>query len=376
NQSSSLSQISRTNFFTLNNNTTQSHNHATNAGGNFLYNHRFLRPGRNFTTHVSIDFSDNNSDRFTNGSYHNIDSTQSPLRIKDTTQIQAIDNLSRNYRTNVRFSYMEPLNASGKTALEFNYEWNKSITESLRDVMDFMDLQDNTGHYNERQSNHYNYQFTTNRAGISLRGHSEKYNYNIGMQSQPTSLTGQSVDKQYTTNYQNINWVPSMRFVYNFSRNNSLTASLEGSANEPRFNQLQPVADSSNLNNIIVGNPKLQNEYTNTLSVRYNRYNGKKGNSLFVNFSYNKTSDKIVSSQLYNLSGTGRTTSYTNTDGFFGYHANGSYTNPFSNRQFVPGINFSANYDNNISFTNGLKNKGNNWNIRSGASFRLDLEDL
>src|SRR5205085_5326645 len=125
-----------------------------------------------------------------------------------------------------------------------------------------------------------------------------------------------------STDYRNLNWVPSARFVDNFARNNSLTATLDGSAREPGFLQLQPVADSSNLNNIVIGNGNLRNDFTNTLSLRYNKFNPQTGSSMFVNFSYDKTNDKIVTSR-DTIPGTTRTlTSYINTDGFNGYNGN------------------------------------------------------
>lgn len=375
NQNNSRSEVSRAKYFTLNNSQTSNESHSPNAGGSFFYNHRFGKRGRNFSTNISYDFSDNNSDRFTDGTYHNIDSTYSPIHIKDTLQIQAQAIASRNARTNAHLSYMEPLNQSGTTVFELYYDWNNSVTESLRDVTDFADAADKDGRYNDRQSNHYNYTFTTNKAGVSIKGRKEKYNYSVGVESQPSKLLGGTAGKGYTTNYTNVNWIPSLRFVYNFARNNSLTATIDGSAREPGFMQLQPVADSSNLNNIVVGNPNLANEFTTTYRLRYNKFDSKAGSSLFINFSHDRTDNKIVSSRINNKVGTGRTTTYLNTDGFNGYDASASFTQPFSNRKYVAGASFAASYDNNISFTDGRKNKGSNWNLRPGVSFRLDLQD-
>ena len=170
--------------------------------------------------------------------------------------------------------------------------------------------------------------------------------------------------------------MPSGRFVYNFARNNSLTATIDGWAREPNFMQLQPVADSSNLNNIVIGNPNLKNEVTNRFSVQYNKFDPKAGSSLFFNFSYDKTGDKIVNNRINNATGTGRTITYLNTEGFFGYNGNAAFTKPFANRKYTAGLNIAGNYDNNISYADGLKNKGRNWSLRSGANFRLDLENL
>ena len=374
NENISRSRIQRGDFYTLSDNLGLSNSNSPSAGGNALFNHRFKRRGRNFSANFTLDYSDNNNDRYSNG--HNIDSTKAVGITRDTVQIQDIFTQSKNTRTNAQFSYAEPLNATGTTFLEFNYNWNRSSTESIREVNDLQDSNGKVAVFNENQSNHYNYTFITNRAGISLKGRNEKFNYSIGLQTQPSSLSGHSVGKAMgTTSYTNINWIPSTRFVYNFARNNSLTATLDGQAREPNFFQLQPVADSSNLNNIIVGNPNLQNEFTHTIAVRYNKFDSKEGTSLFINLSYDRTSDKIVSNRYNNPTGTGRVTSYLNTDGFEGYNGNASYTKPFANRKYTASINMAASYDNNISYTDNQKNRGSNWNLRPGVSFRLDLEN-
>ena len=62
-----------------------------------------------------------------------------------------------------------------------------------------------------------------------------------------------------------------------------------------------------------------------------------------------------------------------NTNGFFGYDFNASYTRPFAKRKFSSTLGVSASFDNNISFTDGLKTNGGNWNIRPNALFRMDL---
>ncbi|RYF45172.1 MAG: hypothetical protein EOO38_16500, partial [Cytophagaceae bacterium] len=225
-----------------------------------------------------------------------------------------------------------------------NYEWNRSATENQRSVND-IDPATGEQHLNPIQSNHFDYQFITNRIGFNIKGNSPKYNYVIGLTSQPTSLSGQSIGKGINTDYHNMNWIPSARFVYNFARSHSMTLTYGGNSREPDFMQLQPVTDSSNLNNIVIGNPNLRAELTRRLSLQYNKFDVKSGNSLFTNLSFDQTDNKIVNSRVNNTSGTGRTTSYLNTNGFYNLNANGSMTRPFFNRKFTATINFSANYN-------------------------------
>ena len=376
NEGQSWSEISRPKYYTLNTNEVNGDSHSPNAGSSFLYNHKFRKRGRNFSVNLSMDVSTNSGDRYSNSSYHNVDSNYSPILVKDTNQVQRNETLTRNSRANARFSYTEPLNSKRTLYLVLDYDWNRSATKSMRDVYDLDDPSGQHASYNYVQSNHYDYRFITNRAGVSIKGSNKKFNYSAGFQSQPSSLSGRTIGKSIGTSYHNINWIPSARFVYNFARSHALTVTLGGTAREPGFMQLQPVADSSNLNNIVVGNPELRNEFVNRFSLRYNKFDAKSGSSLFINLSYDKTSDKIVNSRINHPTGTGRTTTYLNTDGFYGYNGNISFTKPFSNRKYSAGVSMAANFDNNISYTDGFRNRGRNWNLKPGASFRLDLDNI
>jgi len=374
----SLSSISRQGYYTLNNNHSLNESTAPNTGTDLTYNHKFAKRGRNINITGSFTYSYRDQTQNLDNKYTNADSTFFPILVTDTIQRQDIDINNRNTRTQARFSYTEPLGnntGTNRTVLEMNYEWNRSATENQRDVND-IDPVTGLPAFNPIQSNHFDYQFVTNRIGLSLKGNSTKYNYVIGLISQPTALSGQSIGKEINTNYRNMNWIPSARFVYNFARSHSLTLTYGGQSREPDFMQLQPVTDSSNLNNIVVGNPNLRAELTRRLSLQYNKFDNKSGRSLFTNLSFDQTDNKIVNSRVNNLSGTGRTVSYLNTNGFYNVNANGSFSRPFFDKKFTASVNFNADYNNNISYTDNQRNRGNNWNIRPGTQLRFDIENV
>ncbi|HUS01920.1 MAG TPA: outer membrane beta-barrel protein, partial [Chitinophagaceae bacterium] len=225
-------------------------------------------------------------------------------------------------------------------------------------------------------SNDYDYEFVTNRYGISLHTNKKKYNYFVGMVLQPSVLTGMDKGRNITTRNTNFNFAPTARFAYNFSRSHSLNVTYGGSSREPNFTQLQPVSDSSNIKNIVTGNPDLKAEFTNRFSLQYNKVGILTGSSFFANISFDETQNKIVSSRVNQVAGTGRTTTYLNTDGFYGFNGNLSMTQPFLKKKFTATINASGSYDNNISFTDNVKNTGHNWTIRPGARLRIDYQDI
>jgi hypothetical protein len=138
---------------------------------------------------------------------------------------------------------------------------------------------------------------------------------------------------------------------------------------------LQPVSDSSNIKNIVTGNPDLKPEFTNRFSLQYNKFGILQGNSFFANVSFDETQNKIVSNRVSQV-GTGRTTTYLNTNGFYSFNGNVSLTQPFAKKKLAATVGISGSYDNNISFTQNQKNSGHNWTVKPNARLRIDFTDI
>src|SRR5690606_14915180 len=110
---------------------------------------------------------------------------------------------------------------------------------------------------NTNLSNNYNYQFVTNRAGLTYRHIAPKLNYFAGIAVMPSVLNGQDLSRDIKTKKETLNWVFSARMVYKFSKEQSFTMRYYGRSNQPGFRQLQPITDNSNIQNVITGNPDL-----------------------------------------------------------------------------------------------------------------------
>ena len=368
-----VSQTSKISYSTLNNNQSGSNSTTPAFGSDLFYLHRFKKRGRNINITSSIDYSSRDQLRNIQNSYINVDSTLTPPLVTQANQNQAIDNNNNNTTTNIRVSYDEPI--SKYTALDFSYAWNQSVSKTTRDVDD-VDLLTGIKTKNMVQSNNYSYQFVTNRFGVNLHSFTTKYNYLVGIVAQPSNLTGDDIGRNIKTKNTDFNIAPTARFVYNFSRSNNFSVTYGGTSREPSFSQLQPVSDSSNLKNIVTGNPNLHAEFTNRFSIQYNKVGLLTGSSFFSNISFNETQNKIVSSRVNDPRGTGTSTSYLNTNGFNALNGNLSYTKPLANRKFTYTISGAASYDNNISFTDNQKNMGRNWVYTPGARIRLDIPDV
>ncbi|MBC7399940.1 MAG: outer membrane beta-barrel protein, partial [Mucilaginibacter sp.] len=253
----------------------------------------------------------------------------------------------------------------------------------------------------QRLSNNYNYTFVTNRVGLNYRVIDVKYNYTVGLGIQPSVLDGRSITNNITTHVSQLNYVPSARFIYNFSRNQSLSFNYNGSSTQPSFNQLQPVVDLSSASYPVQGNPDLKQAFSNNVFLRYNSFGIESGNILFVNASYNTINDYVATrtTTYRTLSSTAiaanpdlknfrnaTLTRYLNADGYTAASFGGFYSKPWDERRYTLSFNANVSYAKYPAFVdsvdfNGvtsatLKNISKTLTFTPGLRFRLDIKDV
>jgi hypothetical protein len=342
---------------------------APTIGGNLLLNHRFAKRGRNISLNMSLNNSETEQDRDELNEYTNY----RPDGDTEVYRRQHLDIINRSLNSGATLTYNEPLTRTSN--LEFSYNLNYTKYKNERETFD-LDRQGNDVR-NETLSNNYDYSFTTNRLGVNYRVNQKKYNYSVGASVQPSVLDGNSVIANNFTTYRNtgFNFVPTARFSYNFSRTRAFNASYFGRSSEPDYTQLQPIPDVSNPQYPVIGNPNLNAEFNHRFNLRYNNFEFNTGNVLFTNLSASFTENKIVT-DITRLNdpavGLVQETRYQNTDGYYTVNGFYNYSKPFAERKYVVSINGSANFNNNVSFSNGEKNIGKNWVLTQGFNTQIN----
>jgi hypothetical protein len=350
----------------------QSFNNGTSSdmGTSFLYNHKFRKPGRNFSLEANLGVSDGDTHSDVKNRYTITDSSGNTT---DENQFQLSSTHNQVLRTEIEASYMEPLSASSYAVLE--YEWDRSATENIRSTND-VDAVSGEQKPNLQQSNHYNYQFITHRIRLSYQYKQQKLRYMIGLSAQPSLLKGEDLSRGNTTSRQLFNLIPVARLVYNFSRKKTFSARYFGRSQAPGFTQLQPITDNSDLQNTVSGNPDLKPEFSNNLSLEYKQSDWSSGYTMLTKLTLNQTKNKIVTTKVIIADSLKEKTSYINTDGFYNMNGFYSLSKPFADRKYTLTYFGNAAFSNNIAFTNEERNIGKNLDIRQGLKFRLDLEDV
>ncbi|MFZ1786471.1 MAG: outer membrane beta-barrel protein [Ferruginibacter sp.] len=343
---------------------------APNYRINILYNHRFRKRGRNFSTSLSLGTDQTNSEQdATNLSYQYI-----PPGVGPRNNYQFIDQANNNYNYGIRFTYSEPLNKT--QALDLTYSHNLNYSRNDRKTFN-VDQATQVKTLNPFLSNDYENNFYNNRIGLSLRTTKKKYNYTIGISLQPVNLQGKSVtkDSAYET-IKRASVFPIARFVYNFSRTKTLNFSYNGNATQPSYTQLQPVPDQSNQQSVSLGNPALKPSMNHNMNVSFNNFNLVSGKVLFTNFSFNTIKNQIVNNTISLDSGARQLSIPENVNGYYNLLGFYVYSRPYKNRKYVISVRGTANFNHNINLIDSIRNIGRNWVVSQGFNFEYNYKEI
>lgn len=340
---------------------------APSLAATILYNHKFRKRGRNFSTSITLGTSENNSTQdVTNLSYQYI----TPVGPRNLYQYTEQNNDNRNY--GIRMTYSEPL--SKIRSLDFSFSHNFSYGQNKKNTFN-VDPNTNARTLNNFLSDNYENDYYNNRIGVSLRTTKKKYNYTIGLSVLPVNLKGNSITKDSA--YKSINRIsvfPIARLVYNFSKTKALNFNYAGNATQPTFSQLQPVQDFSNPQSVTSGNPALKPAINHNLNFSYNNFSFITGKVIFTNLTFSTIRNQIV----YNTinKGAGRQLSVPeNVNGYFNLLGFYAYSKPYKNRKYVLTLNGSANYNHNVNLIDSIRNIGQNWVLNQGFTFEFNYKD-
>ncbi len=348
-------------------NSSLSDSKTPNLGLSILYNHKFRKRGRNFSASVSVGSSQSGSTQdVTNLSYQYI-----PLiGAKNTFQYTDQENTNSNY--GARITYSEPI--SKTRSLDFSASHNFSYTRNDKKTYN-IDSLTKVRTMNNILSNDYENDYYNDRAGVSLRTTTKKYNYTIGISAQPVNLKGKSLTKDSAYKpITRVNVFPIARFTYNFTRSKTFSMNYNGNASQPSFSQLQPVVDSTNPQSVVAGNPNLKPSISHTANISYNNFNFISGKTLFTNLAFTTIKNQIVNNTIFDPSGK-QFSSPENVGGYYNVMGFYTFSKPYKNRKYVITFNGTANYNHNVNLVNSIRNIGQNWILSQGGVFEFNYKE-
>jgi len=270
-------------------NTNESKSHAEGVtesfNNNLLFRHRFAKKGRTFSTNVLLNFSKTTRDGLQNSIYKYSDDVKN----REVHQRNSQDNDNQTYGTTL--TYTEPL--GNRMYLEGNYSFRIDRNQVNRPVYDLLD---NEEVFNDSLSNRYQNDYIYHQAGLNFKINREHYTLTVGGGMQDTRLKGnlEALNTKIDRTFQN--FVPAVRFNYDFSSTRHLRFDYQTDVQEPSIQQLQPVVDNRDQLNPYKGNPSLRPAYQQSWRMNYISFDPGSMFSVFAFLDATYTTNAIVNS--------------------------------------------------------------------------------
>ncbi|PST81989.1 hypothetical protein C7T94_17540 [Pedobacter yulinensis] len=346
---------------------------SPNVNGSMTWARRTRVPGRTFSISLSGNsaLSKSNEELFNRIGYYDR-YTGSP--VKDSLLNRVIDtrNHSSNLSAEVRYSYpLKPgLDSLIKENIDFSYglsmsntftrfqtragtdSWNSSLVDSLSSL--------------------YSSLFLAHHAAVNYRFQSPRLTYNIGINAQPSLLASEFIGREGKINQRQFNFSPVARISYTWPDNKSFTFSYNGVSAAPSFNQLQPVPDARNLQNVIIGNPDLKPSFSHNGNAGFALNSLKTGSTLMFSLNGSVVQNQVAANVVLvqdTLNGLKQETRFENTSGNYNFGGMVSFAQPFLyNRLNVQAMS-SANLSNNVFFLNNQMKRNERVNFSQSLGF-------
>jgi hypothetical protein len=344
-----------------------------NWNNNLLYRKKFRKIGRTLTLGWSNTFGQSESDGYTISNNDAFDKTGAITR--EINQDQRNRQTTNTHNNVLSTSYTEPVGLN--KLVEVNYAYTFNNNSSNKTTYDYDPSSQKYDDPNLPLTNRFENRFNAHRIGTNFRVQNKKYNYQLGIGVQESTLESFShqamTGKDSVIRASYVNYFPTANFNFTPSRSKNLRFSYSGRTNQPTISQLQNVPDLSDATNIKIGNPSLKQEFNHNFNIGYNTFDILTFRFIAANLSFNTTQNKIVND--ITTSGIVQTTRYRNLNGYFRGSSYITLGLPFKNPKWKgSSINFTNNlsYVNDVSMVQGLKNNSKTFTASQGAGINLN----
>jgi len=272
---------------------------------------------------------------------------------------------------NASVVYIEPI--TKKIKLEFEYDFNYSTGSQDKKALNFAN-----GEYSLKDSlftNNFTNNRLTNRLGAKFTFEIKKQRFIAGSRFRQVSINNNNLITGQTIKQSVNNVLPYLRYLYKFAANNRLNFNYYTSSSQPSIDQLQPIQDNANPNQIKKGNPNLLPTFKQSFEMYYNSYKVISGKYIDASISYVNTNNAFANAIEYDS--IGRTiTEPINVNGNYSSSSQISGGIPFLSKKLELDPNVNFNYFSYSSFINKQKNITKTANASSGLDFIIKLDTL
>jgi len=290
--------------------------------------------------------------------------------------------------TDLTVSFVQPLTSRSSLDLDYEVSTNKQKTIQLTDVYPSL-LRLGLDSLNQHLEN----TTQTQKISINYRFTGQQFSLTQGISGQKNSLSTFSPGSENKIKQAIYNFSPVFTLSYNPSTSTTWEANYSGNSQAPSIEELNPVPDIRDIQNIIIGNPNLKTSFNNRLEFNFQHWGNHSRRIINAALSASVIQNKIVSNSLIitdSLNLLRRETHFLNASGEYQLNASYGYSMPikvsatalktsfYGNANFARQVvyadnnkafNFSRNFSQTIKITNTLKHTDTEASVNYTASF-------
>ena len=323
---------------------------------------KFAKKGRTISAVSDLNFNDKAQNGFLNSGNKYFNYTGVEFKNDSVDQLKM--NTQKTASINSSLIYTEPLGK--KSFLILKYGLNIGKNEAERSSFN----KNNTGNYNNKVdtlSNHFIFNTITHSGSINYRYVEKKYNVAIGSGFGNAQYQLDDIQKNTQRSVRFNNYIPSFQLNYNPKQQQRYKLDYTGNNTNPTLQQIQPIIDNSDPLNISIGNPNLQQGFTNKFNFNASDYKVLKSRYIGINSNFTTTNNAISNSSRIDALGR-RTNQYINVQGNYNFTTGINYGMELY-KGIIGGVNISGTKSRYVNFVNQVRNVNDNSNMTYGISF-------
>ncbi|PTS97255.1 hypothetical protein DBR11_17585 [Pedobacter sp. HMWF019] len=361
-------------------NNTLTKEYTPDFNANIAWAYRFDKPGRNLSLGITAkngtsDLSENLDSR--TGYYEPGQQTVA----KDSVLNRLVDTRNRSQNIGGSFRFSEPIGSSQNASSSRNVDiyYNFQMETNDNNLLTRINNHTVNGRIVDSLSTKYTSKFISHLIGVSYRFGSDDLTYSLGMTAQPNLLIVDNEQPVSQIHHAGFNLAPVVNLSLILSQKTSITFLYNGSSVAPNLAQLQPVPNTRNLQNIVIGNPNLRSTFNHNSSLTYQNSNPINGRALMLGINSNFVQDQVVSNVILKpdtLNSLKQETHFENANGTYGIDALYSWSKPFVENKFNVEFRGSVGFANNVSYTDNILNNNRGFNFSQAAMLRMNQKGI
>ncbi len=280
---------------------------------------------------------------------------------------------------NLGFNITYSATITPKSNLDVVYNFSQTLQHTLLETRQINPLY-GLSRIDSLSSDNHN-DLNNNQLNLSYRQEMSKMNLNIGMSIQRNGQSGSYEGRTEKVNIATYNFAPTINLDYTPSDKNQLSFNYSAFAQPPSIEQLRPIRDNRNLQNIIIGNPNLKTGINHNIEGNFRNVNAKNDHTFSVGFSASMFQNQITSNTVIvkdTLNSLKQITTFVNASGSNTIGLKYYYAVPFKINETISKVEYNGdiNFNRQLIYTDNVRSFNNSRHIQQAIRTSISLKKV